>query len=237
MEQNKRSPAGRLYDRSLGRLLPSDRLLSVLLCVLLNGVIYWSAQTVTADWPMTDMTTALDRMIPVVPAWSVIYVGAFPFWAVGYVLMAREEDWYTIMTAEVLAKLICGICFFAMPTTNVRPLLGGEPMSWLLMLIYELDAPLCLFPSIHCLESWICWAGLRTNRKLPGALRWGSLVFAVLICISTLATRQHVIADVIAGVALAEGMVQLARAKNFGERFRRWFTALDSALLGKRNIV
>ena len=169
-----------------------------------------------------------------------IYVLAFLSWVVGIWVIARESPavCYEVLAGEQIAKLLCLACFLLLPTTMERPEVTGSGFfPWLTRLIYRLDSPDNLLPSIHCLESWICWAGLRTNRKLPGALRWGSLVFAVLICISTLATRQHVIADVIAGVALAEGMVQLARAKNFGERFRRWFTALDSALLGKRNIV
>lgn len=233
MEQSsERNAAGRLYDRFLGWLIPSQRLLAVLFCLLLNSLVYWGAQTFTASWPHLDMTTALDRSIPLVPAWAVIYVGAFVFWAVSYVVMARGQQWYTIMTAQVLAKLVCGVVFFLMPTTNVRPMLSDEPFAWLLQLIYQMDEASCLFPSIHCLESWICFAGLRTNKALPGAVRWGSLIFAVLVCISTLTTYQHVWADVVAGVLLAELMVDLARWRHFGGRLQRWFTALDRILLG-----
>lgn len=223
---------GRLYDRTLGNILPSDRLFAVLCCLLLNSLIYWGAQTFTADWPHLDMTTALDRRIPVVPAWTVIYVAAFPFWAVSYVVMARGRNWYTIMSAEVLAKLVCGVIFFLMPTTNQRPLLTDEPFGWLLQLIYEMDAATCLFPSIHCLESWICFAGLRTRKEFPGAVRWGSLIFAVLVCVSTLTTYQHVLADVFAGVLLAEGSIQLAYRLHFGKRLERCFTVLNQFLLG-----
>lgn len=232
MEQQNRNAVGRWYDRSLGRILPSQRLLAVLFCLLLNSVVYWGAQTFTADWILTDLTTALDRKIPVIPAWSLIYVAAFPFWAVSYVVMARDRQWYTIMTADVVGKLVCGVVFFLLPTTNVRPLLGEEPFAWLLRLIYAQDAALCLLPSIHCLESWICFAGLRRRKDLPGVARWGSLVMAVLVCISTLTTKQHVLVDVIAGVLLAEVLVDVARWRNWGGRLRRWFVLLDGKLLG-----
>ena len=232
MEQRSRNALGRWYDRSLGRILSSERLMAVLFCVLLNGIVYWGAQTFTADWTMTDLTTALDQKIPVVPAWAIIYVAAFPFWAVGYVLMARDRQWYTIMTAEVLGKLTCGVVFFLLPTTNVRPLLGEEPFAWLLELIYAQDAALCLLPSIHCLESWICFAGLRRRKDLPGVVRWGSFVMAVLVCISTLPTKQHVLVDVIAGVLLAEVLVDAARWRHWGGRLRRWFGTLDAAVFG-----
>lgn len=232
MEQQNRNVLGRWYDRSLGRILPSQRLLAVLCCLLLNSIVYWGAQTFTAGWTLTDLTTALDQKIPVIPAWSVIYVVAFPFWAVSYVVMARDREWYTIMTAEVFAKLICGAVFFLLPTTNQRPLLMDEPFAWLLRMIYEQDAALCLLPSIHCLESWICFAGLRRRKDLPRAVRWGSGALAVLVCISTLTTKQHVLVDVVAGVLLAETLVDVARWRRWGGRLQRWFTALDGKLLG-----
>lgn len=234
-KQRKRRALGRIYDRSLGRILPSERLFAVLFCLLLNSIVYWGGQHIAADFPHWDMTTALDRMIPLVPGWVFVYVGAFPFWAVNYVLMARGQDWYRIMTAEVLAKLICGVVFLALPTTNVRPALTGDGFGeMLLQLVYEMDAPTNLLPSIHCLESWICFAGLRGRRDIPLWYRGFSGVFAVLVCISTLTTYQHVIVDVIAGVLLAEVLLRIAKKKRFGRRLKWWFIALDGAWLGER---
>lgn len=57
---------------------------------------------------------------------------------------------------------------------------------------------------------------------------------AVLVCISTLTTKQHVLVDVIAGVLLAEVLVDVSRWRGWGGRLRRWFTALDEKLLGSQ---
>ncbi len=207
--------------------MPKDRLLSLLFCLLLNSLVYWGAQQVTAGWTMLDLTTPLDAAIPVVPAWSYVYVGAYLFWAAGYVLMARGQNWYQVMTAEVLAKLVCGVCFVLLPTTNVRPLLpDGAPGAWLLHLIYAADAPANLLPSIHCLESWLCFAGLRGRRDVPLWYRVFSLVFALMVCASTVLIRQHVLVDVAAGVLLAEGMLLLSRKRNMGSRLSRWMNRL-----------
>ena len=144
-----RTAAGRRYDRTLGKLLPSSRLLSVLFCLLLNSLVYWCTQSMVAGRQLLDLTTSIDQMIPFDPRWVFIYVACFLFWAVGYVLMARLDRWYSIMTAEVLAKLICGIVFLLIPCTNVRPEIAGTgPAQWLLGLIYRLDPPLDLLPSI-----------------------------------------------------------------------------------------
>ncbi len=228
-----RNRLGRWYDRMLSGLLPSSRLLGALFCVVLNGTVYWGAQWLTAGRDKLNMTTPLDELIPVVPTWVLVYVGAFLFWIAGYVLLARGENWYTIMTGEVMAKLLCGVIFVALPTTNLRPTLGTEPCDRLLGLIYALDAPTNLFPSIHCLESWICFAGLRGRRDVPRWYRVFSLVAALLICVSTVLTRQHVLADVVAGVLLAEGCLYLSRKCAMGARLRRWMTGLDRRIFGK----
>lgn len=182
---------------------------------------------------MLDMTTALDRKIPVQPMWTLVYVGAYLFWAVNYVLMARGRDWYRIMAAEATAKLICGLFFVLLPTTNIRPMVQGSDVgAWLLRLIYQIDAASNLFPSIHCLESWICFAGLRGRKNIPLWYRIFSGIFAAAVCISTLTTRQHVLADVIAGVLLAEAALFLSRRFGRGRYLERIFCNLDKRLFG-----
>ena len=229
-----RTAAGRRYGRTLGKLLPSSRLLSVLFCLLLNSLVYWCTQSMVAGRQLLDLTTSIDQMIPFDPRWVFIYVACFLFWAVGYVLMARLDRWYSIMTAEVLAKLICGIVFLLIPCTNVRPeITGTGPAQWLLGLIYRLDPPLDLLPSIHCLESWICFRGILRQRSIPVWYQIFSFVFAILVCLSTLFTRQHVLADVITGVALAEIMLQISFRRSWGARLRRWMEGLDHWLLGQ----
>lgn len=220
-----------LYERTLGRILPGDRLLALLFCFALNSLVYWGGQTMAQGRPLLDMTTALDRSIPLVPGWSVIYVAAFPMWGLCYVAMARDWDWYRIMTAEVAAKLICGACFLLLPTTNIRPVLAGEGFGvWLLEMIYRMDRPLNLFPSIHCMESWMCFAGLRGRRDIPLPVKGAVLLLAVLICCSTVLIRQHVVVDVAAGVLLAETMVQWSRKWHWGGRLRCCFTGLGRKL-------
>ena len=87
----------------------------------------------------------------------------------------------------------------------VRPEIEGTTVfDWLLRLTYFFDAADNLFPSIHCFVSWLCWIGVRGKKEIPKWYRIVSLLMAVFICISTLTVKQHVIADVPAGIALAE---------------------------------
>lgn len=84
-------------------------------------------------------------------------------------------------------------------------LIAGEWNYYDLMrFLYQIDAADNLFPSIHCLVSWLCWIGVRRRLDLPAIYRHFSLAAAVAVCISTMTTRQHVLADVFGGVFLAE---------------------------------
>ena len=229
-----RNGLGRLYDRSLGKLLPSGPLIGVLGCVLLNSLVYWGSQALNAHRELIDITTPLDAKLPFVPGWVFIYVGSFLFWAIGYVLMARQERWFSIMTGEVLAKLLCGVLFVLIPSTNVRPEILGDGLAESLMaLIYRLDPPLDLFPSIHCLESWMCVIGLWNRLEIPRWYQIFSLCFAILVCISTLLTYQHVLADVFAGVLLAQVCYSVSVKRGWGGRLQRVVNAVDRAVFGK----
>lgn len=81
---------------------------------------------------------------------------------------------------------------------------GGWFWNQVMTLVYSIDAADNLFPSIHCLVSWFCYIGIRGKKEFPAWYRGCSLVMAVLICLSTVLTKQHVLVDVAGGVLLAE---------------------------------
>lgn len=196
------------------------------LCFGVNALVYWPTQLLAQGRNLTDMTTALDRAIPILPLWSLVYLGAYVFWMVNYTLMLREETWGDLIGADVAAKCVCGLIFLLLPTTNVRTAVTGDGLGEnLLRLIYQLDAPLDLFPSIHCLESWICFRGILGSRKTPGWYQAVSFVLCVAVCLSTLFTGQHVVADVLGGILLAEGALRVSAYFHLGRpvfRLCRW---------------
>lgn len=223
----------RSYDSHLGHVLPRERALGLLFCLVLNCFVYWGAMAINSGKSIQDAATCLDRMIPVDSRWVVPYVGAYAFWAVNYILMAQGENWYEILTADVAAKLVCGLVFLLVPTTNQRPVLGSGFFDTCLGMIYGLDQPTNLFPSIHCLESYICWRGIQNRRDISPVYRDFSGIFAILICISTLLTKQHVIADVFGGILLGEGMLFLSHRLHWGRGMKWSMTGLSRLIFGK----
>lgn len=181
--------------------------------VLWNQTVYYGGNALARDMPHHSLELWIDPLIPVLP-WTVsIYLGCFLFWAVIYVLLAKEEPEIAcrFYLADFLAKGICLAFFLLLPTTNLRPSLPGSGL-WerLLGLVYQMDAPTNLFPSIHCLVSWLCFLGVRRIKGFPRWGVWLTGLTAVCICLSTLTTRQHVAADVAGGVLLAEAAYRTA---------------------------
>ncbi len=71
-------------------------------------------------------------------------------------------------------------------------------------ILYWIDEPNNLFPSLHCFMIWLSWVGIRWNKQVSVSWRVSALFMAITVCISTLTTRQHVLLDVLAGILLAE---------------------------------
>ena len=66
------------------------------------------------------------------------------------------------------------------------------------------DEPTNLFPSIHCVASWMAVRGACMMKGMP---RWYvplHFVVAVLVFASTVLVKQHFFVDIFAGIAVAE---------------------------------
>jgi len=170
--------------RKKQQFLPLYAVFPLLSCVAVNSLVYFGTEALTGNWKHYDLTLPIDRAIPLVPGFTVIYLGCYIFWIINYILIARqgEEHCFRFVTADMLSRIVSGIIFILLPTTNVRPVL----------------------PSIHCLVSWFCYIGIRGRANIPKAYRGFSCIFALLVCVSTQLTKQHYIIDAFGGIAIAE---------------------------------
>lgn len=190
--------------------LPAWEILPLLSILAVNCVVYWGSGILTEGRYHFDFTGSFDRAVPLIPEFIWIYILAFPFWAVNYILAAQrgKDGFYRFVATDLMVHTACFILFLLIPTTNVRPEITGNSLSeWALRILYTLDggaSPSNLFPSIHCYVSWMCVKSVWGNRRIPGWYQKFSLVFALLIVISTQVLKQHYLVDAIAGIVLAE---------------------------------
>ena len=194
----------------LNRYIPLWSIVPLVTIMAVNCLIYWGSSALTAGRYHFDFTMAFDRKVPLLPVFVWFYILAFPFWAVGYLLAARrgKDMFYRFVATDLTIHFICFICFILIPTTNIRPEIPGNTLSEkILALVYSLDggnSPSNLFPSIHCYVSWMCWKGVEGSEKVPKWYQRFSLIFAILIIISTQVLKQHYIVDAAAALLLVE---------------------------------
>ena len=146
---------------------------------------------------------ALDRMVPLQPAWSVIYLSYLLCPFLPMLLMRQEEQIRRTFLAWILVWIAGYVCFLVYPTVASRPANGeiGEGFfAWFLRGIYDADPPRNCFPSLHVATPFV--AALTCYRVHRGVGLAAGL-WASLIALSTLFTKQHYVADVIAGICLA----------------------------------
>jgi len=122
-------------------------------------------------------------------------------------MIAREsrEEIYKVASANILAKIFCGIIFVALPTAMVRAeITGGGIFNLLTSFIYAADTPAVnLFPSIHCLESWAVFR-CSLKLKLPIGYKIAMGIFSLGVFASVLLVKQHIILDIPAGILVFE---------------------------------
>lgn len=202
--------------KKIYKIIPEYAIKPLIVCVIFNFTVYSGSRLINkcnTHSVFHNLTIHLDDRIPVVPIFALIYLGGYLFWITNYILISRvnKHQCYRLIMADLLGKLVCGIIYITFPTTNIRPdLTTSGVFVDMLKFIYSMDAADNLFPSIHCLVSWYCFIGVRNCKSVPTWYRYFSLFIAVMICISTLATKQHVIVDVVGGIVLAELTWQLS---------------------------
>ena len=196
------------FLKKITGIVPAYGFFSLVFSFVFNCLVYSGSRAVAGSWYHHNIESNLDLRLPFLPQFLIIYFGCYIFWAANYILAARQdrEEVYRFFTADFISRCVCLMIFLAYPTTNTRPVIEGSGF-WDLLTgwLYSIDAADNLFPSIHCLVSWFCFLAVKGQKKIPIWYKAVSFILAVLVFLSTLFTKQHVIVDVAGGIFLAQG--------------------------------
>jgi len=194
--------------KRIEKILPSFCWLPIFTAVALNMIIYFIVPFfLPSNLNRYDFSNAIDYALPFVPFFLLFYILAYVQWVGSYIYHCRESVrlCYRITTADVIAKLICLFCFVFIPTQIVRPEITGNGLFELgTKFIYLVDKPINLFPSIHCLESWICFRGALMMKKKNIFYIIFQGIFTLLVFASTVLIKQHFVIDIPAGILAVE---------------------------------
>jgi len=180
---------------------------SFALMLLANRIAFLGSRLLTQNRSHYSLAIPADSAVPFLPWTIIIYIGCFAFWFLLFRLIARlpRERADRFFCANLIGHIVCFLFFAFFPTVITRPTVNGASFwDGCVRLLYYFDAPNDLFPSVHCMIGWLCWAGVRGNTKVPLPWRAAAAIMAVFVCVSTLTVRQHVLLDVFAGILLGE---------------------------------
>lgn len=175
--------------------------LSFLLLLLLTFIAYG---LMNRDWGNAhDLSIVWDYRLPLFPPAIFVYHLWAPsiFFVLILLFSENRKAYRSTLISLACAGALAFTTFFIFTTQVARPAL--EPANSLaeriLVLTYAIDAPFAGFPSYHVLSSCIIlYFYLKYGKTLSLKISLSLLIF--LICVSTLLTKQHVLADLLGGI-------------------------------------
>jgi len=164
--------------------------------------LYFGIGSMTLGRPLHRPELALDRAVPLEPAWMLVY-GSLFVWVLLPLLVVRQEQLFRrALKAYLMVLTVAYVGFVAYPTVAPRPaeVLGEGFSAWCLRLQYSMDQEFNCFPSLHVAHSFV---SALTSYRVHRGVGFAAVLWAALIGVSTLFTKQHYVVDVIAGTLMA----------------------------------
>lgn len=148
-----------------------------------------------------------DYSIPFIPKFIYIYI----FWyllifIVPIILYIKDKfTYYKYFTTYIICIILSDLIFIIYPTTIIRPTIASTNITeTIINLVYQLDTPVlnCL-PSLHCLVSFLFIYCSINNNKIKIITRIIFILSSLLIILSTLFVKQHVIIDIVSAFIIS----------------------------------
>ena len=142
----------------------------------------------------------IDRLLPFLD-WSVVaYLSIYLLMPIGPFLMKRREEIVCYSIGVVSLGIVADLVFLFWPTVCARPdAPGANPIYRALV---QFDRPYHAFPSLHAafaIYSALCGMRVFGEMGIRNLVRAVFSIWALVILIATLTTRQHVFIDIVAG--------------------------------------
>lgn len=185
-----------------------------------------------------SLVTDFDRSTPFVAAFAVPYLLWFLFIGVtlAYLCFKDRSTYYKTLIAVNISLIACYVIYYFYQTTVPRPQLAGNDIfTKLVGFIYSSDQPFNCFPSIHCLTSYMMMKAIYSSsvrNAINTLVVYGS---GILVILSTLFIKQHVVLDAISAILLGGAVFDLV-SKFYGERMPKWVKKQFSLLTMRRKL-
>jgi membrane-associated phospholipid phosphatase len=167
------------------------------------GALYFGAAHITEPPHARTFSDAVLDRLPLLPAFTSVYLGVHVFSMIPYCALPESRLLRRYLLGNMLIILVSAIAWVTLPVRLDRPPFDFDAPgfgTWLLRGVYRWDPTTNCFPSAHCAIAIYSAIALRfASTRL---FVWGAFS-AALICLSTILTKQHYVADVAGGAVLA----------------------------------
>ena len=185
-----------------------------------------------------NLVTTIDDKIPFIQYFILPYMSwyAFMFLTMAYICVKDKKTYYKTLITLDLGLIFCYIIYFIFQTTVPRPeLYGSDLFTKAVAIMYKTDSPYNCFPSIHVLTSYLMVKAIYKS-KARNPINFIIISFcATAIIISTLFIKQHVIADIVSGVLVADILFDIVFKVN-EEKFLKYIKKLCSVITIKNKL-
>lgn len=153
-----------------------------------------------------DPTLPMESALPLLGPAIWIYLAGIGWIAMPWFIVDTPRVFSRFATGAFVALLAAVACFALWPSgapllrAQASPAELGHATALALNLLHRLDAPANQLPSLHVALAWL--ATFAVSRQVPRRrpLAWAA---GLLVTASVLFAKQHALADVAAGLALA----------------------------------
>lgn len=165
--------------------------------------------------------TMLDNYIPFLSIFVIPYILWFAYIALGFVyfLIYDKEGFYRTTFYIFIGMYICLVIYMLFPNAQgLRVDLDTNNFFHkILSIIYTTDTSTNVCPSIHTYNSIMMYIALIQNEKFASnkIMNISSFVLTILICLSTVFTKQHAIIDVFYAFPLCVIVYYLERSISY----------------------
>jgi membrane-associated phospholipid phosphatase len=151
--------------------------------------------------PVRLTPSSIDNFIPFTDWVIWIYHSQFVFLLLSIYAIRQPENLRDTFYSMALACLLSFAVFIIYPTTIPRVVQPGDGLTAkAFQVLYSIDSAANCFPSLHVSLACLSALGIFHEKKTLSAF---AIIWACLIVLSTMATKQHYFIDVVGGVTIA----------------------------------
>lgn len=171
---------------------------------VINAFIYFFIKLFITEYNLIG--SSLDNYIPFIPSFIYFYMMWYPFeiFSLYYIYKKDKNNYIKTLAVLIISLSIMYLIFIIYPTMVDRPEVNSfnSLTTLLLYIAFKSDTPVNCFPSGHCIICFVMIFSFIKSKNITFKNKIIFIVINILIILSTLFVKQHVIYDVIGSFIL-----------------------------------